>query len=73
MSGEETFGGCLLLFVAAFVFGIGYATADPGGEHRKGYDRGRKEQFCIDHAGQWDDANVRCLAKSDTITVQVPK
>lgn len=73
MSGDDLGGGCAVLFVALFLLGAGVLIADPVGERRKGYERGRKEQFCVDHAGQWDNANVRCLAKSDTITVQVPK
>ena len=63
--------GCLGFLLAVVVVGVlaGGAIA----LNNAGVKTGRQMQFCIDHAGQWDDVNVRCLKSADTVTVQVPK
>ena len=60
-------GSLLGLMLSAWV--LGPFIKDDAREW--GLKRGRQMQFCIDHGGQWDDANVRCLKNAETITVQV--
>jgi hypothetical protein len=50
----------------AFAIVCAYGAGWQDGRHS-----GLRVQFCVDHAGQWDVANGRCLKTADTITVEV--
>ena len=72
MSDDAGCAAVAVVLLAVIILFVVFAT-NKGAYYADGYREGRSEQFCIDHGGAWDRANTRCLAKADTITVQVPK